>query len=588
MTFRSIGLWILIISIALFSPTPAWATGTITGTIVGPHGETTATSYIFNPSSGSQVTGTTAADGTFSQVVGDETWSFTAVAPTSVTGYEYATNISFGPIPINDGDTIPFGTVPFHFAVPEGADDDLDDFGSLPPECSESGTPVIIRAYYTDEAKGSFLYTGSDAGITVVTNGTGYTVTVDYSSLEGQNLGTTVETAAHQGNGVYTATLTGNLQNTTPDSGGMAMITVSAGGGDDTRTCLSGPVNLDIRNFLTGSDTTDFTSVSDFRTLSNFTMHRDGEMKLTFAGSVNMLDPTVQRFMKSIGDLLGSGSGRVSLSANAVQELRNAGATITIYNMPSYSSEPTITLNGADPGSAVSGVSYDQGAGTITFQAAHFSEFLVVPTLTLVNPNDSSTKYPSTSVGGTVNDPSATVTLSVNGVDHGALTVESDGRWGKNIPLSMGLNRIVVNGSNSVGNSLPVAHDITRIEADDISLQILSPNQDTSFSAEQILVEGVVSDTRAKVEVFVDDQLKKELAVSDTGAFSGYITIRSTDAQIRIKASSPEGEIAESTQTIRFGSATKSLLPATGIPLSITYVLLLLMSCGMYGLIRTR
>jgi len=138
-----------------------------------------------------------------------------------------------------------------------------------------------------------------------------------------------------------------------------------------------GPVNLDIRTFFTGADTTDFSSVTDFRSISNFTMHQDGIVKVTFSKTVNMLDPTVQRFMKSIGSKMVGVNGSLNLDAKAVLELKNAGAVITMYGINLNS--PKIQVDGADDTAGVaSGITYDKATQTLVFNAAHFTTFTAV------------------------------------------------------------------------------------------------------------------------------------------------------------------------------------------------------------------
>ena len=44
-------------------------------------------------------------------------------------------------------------------------------------------------------------------------------------------------------------------------------------------------------------------------------MHQDGVVKVTFSKAVNMLDPTVQKFMKSIGSKMVGTNGSLNLDA---------------------------------------------------------------------------------------------------------------------------------------------------------------------------------------------------------------------------------------------------------------------------------
>lgn len=353
------------------------ADGTVSGTIVGPHGETAVVDYSFTKT-GSTITGTTASDGTFSQSLANGDWALTVTPPSS---FQYADTFSIPTIRVGTGDSFNLGTISFHYQVPAGTDSDLEEFASTPPICSTAaGTPVIFRAYYEDQQKGSFLYSGRTANIIIVADRDDYTVNVDYSYIEGDYSATpfanaNTETAVSQGNGVYKATHTVAI---TTEGGGMPLIKVTSTANSSTYKCLDGgPVNLDIRTFFTGSDTTDFSSVTDFRSITNFTMHQAGVVKVTFSRAVNMLDPTVQKFMKSIASKMVGANGSLNLDAKAVLELKNAGAVITMYGINLAS--PKILVDGAEDTSGVTtSLTYDRSTQTLVFNAAHFTTFTAV------------------------------------------------------------------------------------------------------------------------------------------------------------------------------------------------------------------
>ncbi|MCL4364587.1 fibronectin type III domain-containing protein [Patescibacteria group bacterium] len=363
-------LFFIILILSFKFVQPVYATGTVSGTITGPHGETAAVSYAFT-NGGTTINGTTGSDGTFNQSLSDGTWKLTFTPPNSFT---YAQSFSIPTIPVSSGSSFNLGTLVFNFQVPTGSDSDLQQFATIPPACSTTGTPVIIRAYYEDQTKGSFLYQGRNANVIVDTDKSTYTVTVDYSILEGNSIGTNVVSAVSQGNGVYKATyvITNSHQ-----GGGMPIISVTDGS-STTKTCLDpGPVNLDIRSFFTGSATTDFTTVSDFRSITDFTMDEANIVKVVFTKAVDMLDPTVQRFMKSIANKMTDKNGFLSLDAKAVLELKNDGAQITFYNITL--NNPTILVDGSsDTGGVTSAVVYDRTNHTLTFNAAHFTTFQAV------------------------------------------------------------------------------------------------------------------------------------------------------------------------------------------------------------------
>ena len=180
--FKKIASFFLVLVVFSFLTFSVSADGTVSGTILGPHGETAAVGYTFTKT-GSTVSGTTASDGTFSQSVADGDWVFTVTPPSS---FQYADTFSIPKIRVGTGDSFNLGTISFHYQVPAGTDSDLEEFSATPPTCNlAAGTPVIFRAYYEDQQKGSFLYVGRTANIIVVADRDDYTVEVDYSYIEG-------------------------------------------------------------------------------------------------------------------------------------------------------------------------------------------------------------------------------------------------------------------------------------------------------------------------------------------------------------------------------------------------------------------
>ncbi len=360
-----------------------FAAGTITATILGPKGEAGASAtYSFSKSGSTTVTGTANSSGAISQSLDAGTWTLAITPPSTV---QYADTLTITSVVVTDDTTLDLGNLYFRYQVPSGADSDLQELSSTPSICTDSGTPVIMRAYYEDEAKGSFLFQGNSANVIIITDSASNTVTVDYSILEGNSVGTNVVTATSQGAGKFKATYT--ITNTSM-GGGMPIVSATRSG-STTRQCLSpGPVNLDIRTFFSGSDTTNFGAVSDFRAISNFTMHQTGVVKVTFSRAVNMLDPTVQRFMRSIASKMVGSNGSLNLDAKAVLDLKNAGAVITMYGITL--NNPKILIDGLDDTSGIaSSLTYDKAAGTLTFNAAHFTAFTAVENTTVTSSGSS-------------------------------------------------------------------------------------------------------------------------------------------------------------------------------------------------------
>ncbi len=355
----------------LVLPKQVFAVGTVTATILDPHGTAVpSASYTFSKGA-STVTGTTDSGGVISQSLSAGTWSLSVTPPSSVL---YADTLTISTIFIADGSTAAMGNIYFTFQVPSGTDSDLGQFATIPVQCTASGTPVIMRAYYEDETKGSFLFQGRNASVIVVTDDPTNTVTVDYSIIEGHAIGTDVVAAVSQGGGKFKAT---RVIANTALGGGMPIVTATRSSSSTGYCPPAGPVNLDIRTFFTGSQTTDFSSVTDFRAIPNFTMHQTNVVKVTFNKSVDMLDPTVQRFMKSIAQKMVGSNGSLNLDAKAVLELKNAGASVTFYGITL--NNPKVQVDGKDDATGVaSSITYDRNAHTLTFNAGHFTTFTLV------------------------------------------------------------------------------------------------------------------------------------------------------------------------------------------------------------------
>ncbi|MDA1169160.1 MAG: hypothetical protein O3A36_02375 [bacterium] len=561
----------------------AWAAGTVSGTLKGSGGTTAAVSYTFTNGSTS-VTGTTYASGVFSQSLDDGTWSFTATPASSFT---YASNISLSSIVVDSGDSFNFGTIYFPFEVPAGSADDLQNaFGALPAECSLSGTPKIIRAYYTDETKGEFLYGGNSAAITVVANAAGFTVTGDYSILEGNQIGTNSVAATDNGDGTYTISHT--LANTAM-GGGFALIQVTSGG-STTSTCLDGPINMDIRSHFTGADTTIFSQVSNFRAMTNFTMHQDGIVKVKFTKALNMLDRTVQLFMMRIADKMVSETAKLDLDAKAVQEIRNAGAEITFYNVPDYGSDkPTILLDGEDPGSIVSDIVYSREAKTLTFTGGHFSEYTVVPKITVSSPEDSTVRTTDSTytVKGSVDAVDTEINVYLNGKN--VFTAKPiDKKFEIKVDLKIGENIIEVKAANGVGSALPIKRKITRLPG----ISISSPADGSQTANDTIAIAGRVNDTKSSVQILVNNVNQGTIVLDKDGNFSHPVSLKDGNNSIEVRASNDYGSALNVKRTVErvLGTTTASnevvaetpTLPSTGVPLHASGILLLCIFAGYW------
>ena len=89
----------------------------------------------------------------------------------------------------------------------------------------------------------------------------------------------------------------------------------------------------------------------------------------------------------------------------------------------------------------------------------------VPPSLTVTTPTDELiTNTDTLTVSGTTNDATSspvTVTITLNTVDQGAVTVDGGGAFSKSVTLSEGSNTIVVTATDSAGKASSVTRTVT-------------------------------------------------------------------------------------------------------------------------------
>jgi len=167
--------------------------------------------------------------------------------------------------------------------------------------------------------------------------------------------------------------------------------------------------------------------------------------------------------LRTIGQSLDADkNGEFGLSDSTMALLKDAGAELTIYDLP-YTGTPDVKYNGGDSSSMASNISYDLTNRSLTLSAAHFSTYSAVPKVTLTAPeNNSTTTADRLTVKGSVNDPAATVKVYVNDSDQGTVSVDTNGVFEKEVVLGSGSNTIKVTSSNSVGNGFDVTRTVTK------------------------------------------------------------------------------------------------------------------------------
>ncbi len=116
--------------------------------------------------------------------------------------------------------------------------------------------------------------------------------------------------------------------------------------------------------------------------------------KIEFASTLDLTNATVIAWLQDLGNKLDlSTLNKIGLDADLVQELIDTQATLTMYNVTL--NNPKILVDGdEDEEGVVTNLVYDQEADTLTFTAAHFTEFTAVEREAGSQP-PSTTKAPS-------------------------------------------------------------------------------------------------------------------------------------------------------------------------------------------------
>ena len=114
----------------------------------------------------------------------------------------------------------------------------------------------------------------------------------------------------------------------------------------------------------------------------------------------------------------------------------------------------TVTINAAD-----------NDGNDATEKSTTFTVDTVPPALNVTSPTDGLiTATAALTVAGTTNDATSspvTVTVQLNNVDQGAVTVGSDGAFSKAITLAEGSNTIVVTATDAAGKQSSVTRSVT-------------------------------------------------------------------------------------------------------------------------------
>ena len=123
--------------------------------------------------------------------------------------------------------------------------------------------------------------------------------------------------------------------------------------------------------------TSNIWDMADWHNVNGLYFESQGEGKIYFERTIDFMSYRFQIFMQELPKLMMFDKGYISLNAEMVPELKNYGAVLTMYNL-SFSQAPDIYVNGVKANSNDLGVVYDASAGTLTFNASHFSSYRAV------------------------------------------------------------------------------------------------------------------------------------------------------------------------------------------------------------------
>lgn len=194
--------------------------------------------------------------------------------------------------------------------------------------------------------------------------------------------------------------------------------------------------------------------------------------------------PTISIVTPSAGAYLASNTPSISIQVR--DEVNGSGIKISSLQIKidggaainNVSPGVTVTpaTNGYDityvPQSALSDGSHavtvdiqDNDGNNATQATRSFTVDTVPPELSITSPSTDGTYTANTSliVTGTTNDSTSSpvsVTLKLNGVDQGAITVDGSGNWSKGITLAAGLNTIVAKATDLAGKYTEVTRTI--------------------------------------------------------------------------------------------------------------------------------
>lgn len=123
--------------------------------------------------------------------------------------------------------------------------------------------------------------------------------------------------------------------------------------------------------------TSNIWDMTDWHNVNGLYFESAGEGRIDFNRTIDFMSYRFQIFMQELPNLMMFDKGYISLNAEMVPDLKNFGAVLTMYNLD-FAQTPDIYVDGVKADSNNLGVVYDASAGTLTFNASHFSSYRAV------------------------------------------------------------------------------------------------------------------------------------------------------------------------------------------------------------------
>lgn len=208
-------------------------------------------------------------------------------------------------------------------------------------------------------------------------------------------------------------------------------------------------VNLPTKFKEAGSETTDLSQIPDPVKVDNLTLDTK-QGKIKFVESVDLSATEVKDKFKELDKYVKLDQvGVIAVDSTSLPVL-NKKANLTMKTLP-FIKTPRIFVDGKENKEVVTNIKYKDGV--LTFDAAHFSTFTVVPTVGINEPaNNFETKDKSITLRGSVSDPTASVSAKLNNKDLGKLQVATEsGVFKKDIELTEGMNKIIITALAATG-----------------------------------------------------------------------------------------------------------------------------------------